>query len=236
MYICILQAPPNSGSTYYNYKGQHSLVLGISDAHNYFTVMDIGSAGRQCDSTIFQNSELGKRFYDESLQLPLAKCVMNSNIELPYVLVTDEAFPLTTFMMRPYPRNNLDTRKKVFNYRLSRARRSIEYAFGILAARWRIYGKPIFASVCTARKIIQATTAVHNFIISTERDFDVPQLHYSNFTAQDRAIVSEGLRNLPRNRSSNPTAAKKIREDFANFFNGIGALSWQWDKVLNNDL
>ncbi|XP_029164116.1 protein ANTAGONIST OF LIKE HETEROCHROMATIN PROTEIN 1-like [Nylanderia fulva] len=131
----IIQAPPNSGSTYYNYKGQYSLIfLGICDANNRFTVVDIGSEERQCDSTIFQNSELGKRFYDESLQLPAAKCISaNSNIKLPYVLVADEAFLLTTFMMRPYPRNNLDTRKKVFNYRLSHARRSIECAFGILA-------------------------------------------------------------------------------------------------------
>ncbi|XP_029178028.1 LOW QUALITY PROTEIN: uncharacterized protein LOC114945857 [Nylanderia fulva] len=51
----IIQAPPNSGSTYYNYKGQHSLILlGICDANNRFTVVDIGSEGRQCDSTIFQ--------------------------------------------------------------------------------------------------------------------------------------------------------------------------------------
>lgn len=198
--------------------------------------MDIGGEGRQCDSTIFQNSELGKRFYNGSLQLPAAKYVMNSNIKLPYVLVADEAFPLTAFMMRPYPRNNLDIRKKVFNYRLSRARRSIECAFGILAARWRIYGKPIIASVSTVRKIIQATIVLHNYIICTEKDLDVTQIQYSNFTTQDRAVISNGLKDLSRDRSSNPAEAKKIREDFANFFNGIGALSWQWDKVLNNDL
>lgn len=198
--------------------------------------MDIGGEGRQCDSTIFQNSELGKRFYNGSLQLPAAKYVMNSNIKLPYVLVADEAFPLTAFMMRPYPRNNLDIRKKVFNYRLSRARRSIECAFGILAARWRIYGKPIIASVSTVRKIIQATIVLHNYIICTEKDLDVTQIQYSNFTTQDRAVISNGLKDLSRDRSSNPVEAKKIREDFANFFNGIGALSWQWDKVLNNDL
>ncbi|KMQ91196.1 nuclease harbi1-like protein, partial [Lasius niger] len=178
----VIQTPPNSGSTYYNYKRQYSLILlGISDANCCFTVVDIGDEGRQCDSAIFQNSEM----------------------------VADEAFPLTTFMMKPYPRNNLNTRRKVFNYRLSRARRSIECAFGILAARWRIYGKPIIASVPTARKIIQATTALHNY---------------------DRAVISEGLKDLPRNNSLNPVEAKKIREDFTNFFNGIGALPWQWDK------
>lgn len=197
--------------------------------------MDIGGEGRQCDSTIFQNSELYKQLCDGSLQLPTAKYVMNNNIKLPHVLVGDEAFPLTKFMMRPYPRNNLDIRKKVYNYRLSRARRSVECTFGILAARWRIYGKPIIASVPTGRKIIQATTVLHNFIMSTEKDLNITQTQYSKLTEQDRVVISEGMRDLPRNRSSNMFEVKKIREDFADFFNGIGALSWQWDKVFNND-
>ncbi|XP_011882846.1 PREDICTED: uncharacterized protein LOC105570326 isoform X2 [Vollenhovia emeryi] len=232
----VIQAPPNSGSTYYNYKGQHSLILlGICDANSCFIVVDIGGEGRQCDSTIFQNSEVNKRFCNGSLEIPAAKYVMNSIIKLPYVLVADEAFPLTTFIMRPYPRKNLDMRKKVFNYRLSYARRSIECAFGILAARWRIYGKPIIASLPTVRKIIQATVVLHNFVMSTERNLHVTQKQYSNFSTQDRAVISNGMRNISINRSSNPVEAKKIREDFADFFNDIGALPWQWDKVINND-
>ncbi|XP_067212571.1 uncharacterized protein [Linepithema humile] len=232
----VIQAPPNSGSTFYNYKGQHSLVLlGISDANGCFSLVDIGGEGRQCDSTIFKNSELGKRFSDGSLELPAPKYIENTNVKLPYVLVADEAFGLTTYMMRPFSRNDLDTRKKVFNYRLSRARRTVECAFGLLTARWRIYGKPIIASTSTAQKIIQATTVLHNYIMLTEKDLDIKQRCYSNFTIQDRKVTSLGLRDIPISSSSNTAEAKKIREDFADFFYGSGALPWQWNKVLNND-
>lgn len=195
--------------------------------------MDIGGEGRQCDSTIFQNSELSKRFCDGSLQLPAAKYVMNTNIKLPYVLVADEAFPLTTFMMRLYPRNNLDTRKKVFNYKLSSARRSIECAFGILAARWRIFGKPIIASVSTARKIIQATIVLHNYVIATERDLNITQKQYSTFTTQDRSIISEGI--CLKIALQLLLKLEKLEKTSQTFYD-IGAVSWQWDKVFNNDL
>ena len=50
---------------------------------------------------------------------------------VPYVFVGDEAFPMKTYLLRPYPGQQLDADyKKVFNYRLSRCRGVIENSSG----------------------------------------------------------------------------------------------------------
>lgn len=67
----------------------------------------------------------------------------------PYFLVGDEALALKQQMQRPCSEGELPEVRRIFNHRLSRARRVIENAFGILAARWRIFHRPIQESVGT---------------------------------------------------------------------------------------
>lgn len=66
------------------------------------------------------------------VNLPSPCALPGSQTVAPYVFVGDEAFPLKTYLLRPYPGRELanDINKKRFNYRLSRARRLIENVFG----------------------------------------------------------------------------------------------------------
>jgi hypothetical protein len=44
------------------------------------------------------------------------------------VFVGDEAFPLKEYLMKPYNQRDLNTDRRIYNYRLSRARRVVENA------------------------------------------------------------------------------------------------------------
>lgn len=80
------------------------------------------------------------------------------------VIVADEAFPLKENLMKPYPAKSLDDASRVFNYRLSRARRVSENAFGILVHRFRIFQSTIPLGPKKAEVIVLAAVALHNYL------------------------------------------------------------------------
>lgn len=164
-----MKSPLNSGSLYYNYKGFFSIVLlAVCNARYSFTLVDIGNYGSMNDSGIFNNSNFGKTLLGETMNLPRAQPLEGfTDFSMPYYFIGDEAFALKTWMQRPYPGKSLNEEKRIFNYRLSRARRVIENAFGIMSARWRVLNHSIQASVTTAEKIVQATVCLHNYLRQT---------------------------------------------------------------------
>ena len=119
---------------------------------------------------------MGVAFESALMRVPESDKLPGTDIKCPYVLVGDEAFPLRTHLMKPYPRDVLDIKERIFNYRLSRARRIIENTFGILAARCRIFRKPIIAREEVVINITKAATALHNYLMCG-RQFE-PENHY----------------------------------------------------------
>ena len=171
-----IQAPASSGSSYYNYKGGHSVVLmAVCDAHYRFIFVDIGNSGRHSDGGVLSNSEFGRALDAGKLGLPSPTTLPGTAIEVPFAFVGDEAFPLQRNMLRPYPGRNLADPEAVFNYRLSRSRRVIENSFGILAARWRLFRRPIIASPDHVVLFTQAAIALHNYLRTTESTVYCPR-------------------------------------------------------------
>ena len=139
--------------------------MAVCNANYQFTLLDIGDTGRNRDDGIFGNSDMGIAFEANLLKIPDPKEPSGTEIKCPYVLVGDEAFPLKTYLMKPYHRHVLILKERIFNYRLSRARRIIENSFGILAARCRIFRKPIIAKEEVVINVTKASTALHNFLM-----------------------------------------------------------------------
>ena len=102
---------------------------------------------------------MGKGFENYSFNIPKPSNVNGIDGALPYFLVGDEIFPLKKWLLRPYPSPLDDESKKIYNYRISRARRTIENTFGIMVARWRIFRRPIRADEKTVESACAYTPA-----------------------------------------------------------------------------
>ena len=80
-------------------------------------------------------------FMTNSLTVPFR--FQNLARSMSYVFVADEAFALRPDFLKPFNVRVLDDKKRIFNYRLSRARREIENVFGILVSRFGVFRSQI---------------------------------------------------------------------------------------------
>lgn len=94
---------------------------------------------------------------------------MKHLVPLSLHIIADGIFPLLTWLMKPYLRSergtgarNTNPIQNNFNKRLSRARNTIEDAFGRLKGRWRILSKRIDFDVENTKIIIRACIVLHN--------------------------------------------------------------------------
>ena len=182
-------------------------------------MLNIGSFCRQSDGGIFAKSCFGRALAANTLGLTFERACGSTVPPLPYVFIGDEAFPLQIHMMRPYPGKGLSRQKRIFNYRLSRARRVVENAFGILTQRFRIFQKPIAISVDRVDDIIKAACCLHNFLL---RGGNNTPFNETGDGAPCCTLNSMG--STGRNAS---TAALTARDVFADYFAGEGAVPWQ---------
>lgn len=161
----LIRPPNNSGSYYYNYKGTHSIILlAMVNANYEFIYADIGTNGRASDGAAWDNSNLKLAIENNSLHIPEPSILPGSDKCLPFIITGDDAFPLKTYLLKPFPFRNQDHQRRVFSYRLSRARRTVESAFGILANRWRVLLNPIQLEPKKVETVVMACLILHNLL------------------------------------------------------------------------
>ncbi|XP_073404157.1 uncharacterized protein [Dendrobates tinctorius] len=211
--------PARSGSEYYNYKKYFSTVLmAIADADCRFVAVDIGAFGRGNDSQTFKNSDMGRRLYGNHFNFPLARPLPQTQTPpLPFVVVGDEAFQMCPNLLKPYSSRDLDHPKKIFNYRLTRGRRTVECAFGILVSRWRILSTAINLKMETVDEVVKACVVLHNFVMAKERP---------NFDMDEPA--ANPLPDFTQHPLQSSVEVAQMRDQFADFFlSDVGRVAWQ---------
>ncbi|CAF4890751.1 unnamed protein product [Pieris macdunnoughi] len=164
-----VMCPKKSGSMFYNYKKYFSVVLqAVADAIYKFVMVEVGGYGKQSDGGTFRASDLYQFLNERELDIPSPAYLPNTQVSVPYVFLADEAYPLKTYLMKPFGGRDLTVDQQNFNSRLSRARKTVECAFGRLYSKWRLLSKSIETDIQLADKIVKTMCLLHNIIIDKE--------------------------------------------------------------------
>jgi hypothetical protein len=99
----VLQCPANNGSSFFSYKGTFSItLLAVVEANYLFKYTHVDMQGRKCDGGVFLHSEFYNALTSGVLNVPQASVLPGTNTPVPYVLVADDAFPLNSYLIKPY--------------------------------------------------------------------------------------------------------------------------------------
>ena len=124
---------------------------------------------------------------ENQLSIPPGRKLENSVTVLPLVFVGDEIFGLQQNFLKPYSRKYTDQQSKVFNYRLSRARTTIERAFGRLTSKWRVIRSHIGFDLETVESIVGACICLHNYF-TRDQIIDNNDENYNENVQQHRRM------------------------------------------------
>ena len=244
-----IKCPRNSGSRYFNYKGYFSIVLMAFVGPRYeFLFVDAGCQGSASDGGVFRSTKLWKALKENSVYLPPAKPLPSrdqfyeddEDLNIEHYFVCDDAFPLGMNLMKPYSKSRLTDEKRIFNYRLSRARRVSENAFGILAARFRVLHTMMCLDPIKVRNVVLACCTLHNMLLSKSSQSYCPAGSIDYEDENGKVIPGSWRRDigntgnfisLPKCRERHPKNADDMRDILCDYVNGPGAVPWQW-KVL----
>jgi hypothetical protein len=233
-----IKKPTGTGTTYYNYKGFFSIVLmALVDADYRFLWVDIGANGSASDCGVFNRSQMEPALKYNTIGFPPPEPLPNDDRNMPFFLAGDDAFPLRSYLMKPYSMRYLTREQRIFNYRLSRARRVVENTFGILASRFRCLLTTMNTTPENSTSAVKACVTLHNVM-----RMRYPALQNADLDGEDQDHnVHPGawrtaavMREVERaGRGPRLTAAgKRQRAYLTKYYNcAAGSVAWQDDAI-----
>lgn len=208
-------------------------MLALVDAEYKFLWVDVGTNGAASDAQIFNDCELRECIEDGTIGFPPPENMPGDDRAMPYYIVGDDAFPLRTWLMKPFGSRHLTDDERIFNYRTSRARRVSENAFGILANRFG----------CLLTTMRQQPQAVTTITLSCVCLHNLMRLRYPrlqnalvDFEDANHQVVPGDWRNQANMQDLNNViggnrttrAAKQQRLYLKHYFNSpAGQVPWQ---------
>ena len=223
---------------FFNYKKFHSIILmAVADANYKFLYVDVGAEGSAGDGGTWNKCSLREALETHRVGFPEDSPLPDGDdTPVPFHLVGDDAFALSMYIMKPYSHRSQLHHEKVYSYRVSRARRVIENAFGLLATRMRVFGTTMQLQPSVVKVVTMCACVIHNLILDRyphlpqEVDNEDADHNVIPGTWRQEQVILEGLYNA---RGQNPSRqAKAVRDYLAQYYTSeAGAVPWQEDRV-----
>ncbi|CAF4948165.1 unnamed protein product [Pieris macdunnoughi] len=235
-----IEKPHESGPFFYNYKGFFSIVLfAVVNANYEFMYVHTGTNGSVADGAILKCTKFHKKMINNSLNLPCPSPLPGTDEIVPYMFLGDSAFALNKNFMKPFPFKNINRMQRIFKYRLSRAKRVVENAFGILSSRFRVLRRPLVLDLENVDAVVLACCALHNFLrkrVPTyicHSNIDSENIRQGTFREGDWIQTSAPLVSLQRSSTRQRNEDGNIvRNKFMDYFNSVGPVSFQ-DRMID---
>ena len=174
------------------------LIQGLVDANYRFLDMCVGWPGSVHDARVFVHSALYNEIENNRI-LP-NQTITISGTHIPLYMIGDSAYPLKSWLMKPFPHNTeLTAQRRNYNYRVCRARIVTEIAYGRLKARWRRLLKRNDMNIDNIPHVITAACVLHNMCEVHHEQFNDAWLQTEgDYTQPDAATSRDTPTGLPQ--------------------------------------
>ena len=123
---------------------------------------------------------------------------------MPLVTIGDSAFPRFPWLLKGFSTNTNDSKEKLYNLKLKRARIVTENGYGMLKSQWRILYKKTEMKIYNLKYIVMACVMLHNLCIARNN----PCNPRWRLTVEELGLNSADIPRHQSNVESNTNATK----------------------------